>query len=144
MSLSNDHNVQSRLYFLFCFFVHYPATTEIYTYLHTLSLHDALPIYGLLFSGFYMTCFTIGITRSGSECKAKWPASGITASSALAMILVAAIVCSTWTKSCSPQTISTDPRMEAKYSLENPVHSRPTRFSKTSGQYREPCDIFFF
>src|SRR3546814_9532833 len=27
------------------FFVNYPATTEIYPYLHTLSLHDALPIY---------------------------------------------------------------------------------------------------
>src|SRR3546814_16136978 len=26
------------------FFFHYTATTEIYTYLHTLSLHDALPI----------------------------------------------------------------------------------------------------
>src|SRR3546814_6432324 len=28
-----------------CCFFNYPATTEIYTYLHTLSLHDALPIY---------------------------------------------------------------------------------------------------
>src|SRR3546814_15944170 len=27
-----------------CFFFNVPATTEIYTYLHTLSLHDALPI----------------------------------------------------------------------------------------------------
>src|SRR3546814_4597221 len=27
-----------------CFFFNDPATTEIYTYLHTLSLHDALPI----------------------------------------------------------------------------------------------------
>src|SRR3546814_18439069 len=27
------------------FFVKYPATPEIYTYVHTLSLHDALPIY---------------------------------------------------------------------------------------------------
>src|SRR3546814_10642552 len=27
-----------------CFFVNDTATTEIYTYLHTLSLHDALPI----------------------------------------------------------------------------------------------------
>src|SRR3546814_11720067 len=26
------------------FFFHYTATTEIYTYLHTLSLHGALPI----------------------------------------------------------------------------------------------------
>src|SRR3546814_2177899 len=30
--------------YLFFFFNH-PATTEIYTYLHTLSLHDALPIF---------------------------------------------------------------------------------------------------
>src|SRR3546814_21028391 len=29
------------------FFFNDPATTEIYTYLHPLSLHDALPIYGL-------------------------------------------------------------------------------------------------
>src|SRR3546814_16493847 len=28
-----------------CFFFNDTATTEIYTYLHTLSLHDALPIY---------------------------------------------------------------------------------------------------
>src|SRR3546814_13093640 len=27
-----------------CFFVNDTATTELYTYLHTLSLHDALPI----------------------------------------------------------------------------------------------------
>src|SRR3546814_10239451 len=32
------------LYVLVCFFVKYTATTEIYTYGHTLSLHDALPI----------------------------------------------------------------------------------------------------
>src|SRR3546814_18351124 len=31
---------------IFCFF-HDTATTEIYTYLHTLSLHDALPISAL-------------------------------------------------------------------------------------------------
>src|SRR3546814_13588819 len=32
---------------LFClFFFNDTATTEIYTYLHTLSLHDALPIFG--------------------------------------------------------------------------------------------------
>src|SRR3546814_16372691 len=29
---------------LFCFFFNDTSTTEIYTYLHTLSLHDALPI----------------------------------------------------------------------------------------------------
>src|SRR3546814_20643556 len=35
------------LYFdIWCFFLfNDTATTEIYTYLHTLSLHDALPIY---------------------------------------------------------------------------------------------------
>src|SRR3546814_18926855 len=32
--------------FCFCFFFKYTATTEIYTYGHTLSLHDALPIWG--------------------------------------------------------------------------------------------------
>src|SRR3546814_14709118 len=31
-------------YFVLSFFFIYPATTEIYTYGHTLSLHDALPI----------------------------------------------------------------------------------------------------
>src|SRR3546814_9425744 len=29
---------------MICFFFNYTATTEIYTYLHTLSRHDALPI----------------------------------------------------------------------------------------------------
>src|SRR3546814_6953969 len=32
--------------FIFFFFFNYTATTEIYTYCHTLSLHDALPIFG--------------------------------------------------------------------------------------------------
>src|SRR3546814_5778521 len=32
------------LYICVFFFFNEPATTEIYTYLHTLSLHDALPI----------------------------------------------------------------------------------------------------
>src|SRR3546814_20207959 len=31
---------------IFFFFFNGPATTEIYTYCHTLSRHDALPIYG--------------------------------------------------------------------------------------------------
>src|SRR3546814_20106488 len=35
-------NMASRDVFLFVF--HDTATTEIYTYIHTLSLHDALPI----------------------------------------------------------------------------------------------------
>src|SRR3546814_7155903 len=35
--------VNSSFVFILCFF-NYTATTEIYTYLHTLSLHDALPI----------------------------------------------------------------------------------------------------
>src|SRR3546814_3750978 len=30
--------------FMFVFFFYYTATTEIYTYCHTLSLHDSLPI----------------------------------------------------------------------------------------------------
>src|SRR3546814_11448648 len=34
-------------YLLYCFFFNDTATTEIYTYLHTLSLHDALPTYRL-------------------------------------------------------------------------------------------------
>src|SRR5213080_1936844 len=34
------------------FFFHDPATTEIYTPLYTLSLHDALPIYGAAGLGF--------------------------------------------------------------------------------------------
>src|SRR3546814_17910787 len=33
-----------ELAILFCFFCIETATTEIYTYLHTLSLHDSLPI----------------------------------------------------------------------------------------------------
>src|SRR3546814_15954389 len=36
---------------LLIFFFNDTATTEIYTYRHTLSLHDALPIYQLLGNG---------------------------------------------------------------------------------------------
>src|SRR3546814_5735519 len=36
----------TMLYLHFCFVFNDTATTEIYTYLHTLSLHDALPISG--------------------------------------------------------------------------------------------------
>src|SRR3546814_15068013 len=32
------------MYVYCCFFFNYTATTEVYTYGHTLSLHDALPI----------------------------------------------------------------------------------------------------
>src|SRR3546814_19927785 len=32
------------MFYVFFFFYTVPATTEIYTYLHSLSLHDALPI----------------------------------------------------------------------------------------------------
>src|SRR3546814_1401160 len=35
-------------FFFFFFFFNDTSTTEIYTYLHTLSLHDALPIYAAL------------------------------------------------------------------------------------------------
>src|SRR3546814_8729771 len=38
------------------FFFNDTATTEIYTYLHTLSLHDALPIYYVLLSYYYSHC----------------------------------------------------------------------------------------
>src|SRR3546814_18607420 len=34
------------IYFI-CFFFNESSTTEIYTYLHTLSLHDALPIFSV-------------------------------------------------------------------------------------------------
>src|SRR3546814_8464842 len=36
---------------MYCFFLNDTATTEIYTYLHTLSLHDALPISSWTFYG---------------------------------------------------------------------------------------------
>src|SRR3546814_19981036 len=36
--------VSARTLYLVVFFFNYTATTEIYTYVHTLSLHDALPI----------------------------------------------------------------------------------------------------
>src|SRR3546814_2647850 len=36
------------MFVFLCFFFNDTATTEIYTYLHTLSLHDALPISGPL------------------------------------------------------------------------------------------------
>src|SRR3546814_20924528 len=39
-----DVHIVWYLQFVLCFFFNDTATTEIYTYLHTLSLHDALPI----------------------------------------------------------------------------------------------------
>src|SRR3546814_18240831 len=44
--------MSQSVYFLVLFFFYDTATTEIYTYLHTLSLHDALPIS----SRFDITC----------------------------------------------------------------------------------------
>src|SRR3546814_14093459 len=41
----NSMCVRPVMYVNVVFFVTDAATTEIYTYLHTLSLHDALPIY---------------------------------------------------------------------------------------------------
>src|SRR3546814_11481540 len=38
------------------FFLNEPAATEIYTYRHTLSLHDALPIYGQEIGGVRVAC----------------------------------------------------------------------------------------
>src|SRR3546814_11822971 len=38
------HLVSTSYIFFFFFFFNVTATTEIYTYCHTLSLHDALPI----------------------------------------------------------------------------------------------------
>src|SRR3546814_21163180 len=37
--------VVMSMFLTILFFCNYTATTEIYTYLHTLSLHDALPIF---------------------------------------------------------------------------------------------------
>src|SRR3546814_15136048 len=45
--VDNIRDLLPLLYSLL-FFVNHTATTEIYTYLHTLSLHDALPILGFL------------------------------------------------------------------------------------------------
>src|SRR3546814_3220972 len=39
--------MDTSLVSVLCFFFNDTATTEIYTYLHTLSLHDALPILSL-------------------------------------------------------------------------------------------------
>src|SRR3546814_12931703 len=44
---------------LFLFFFNDTATTEIYTYLHTLSLHDALPIY-------FHKSFNFGVVAAAS------------------------------------------------------------------------------
>src|SRR3546814_6425257 len=41
------------LWFFFIFFMNETATPEIYTYLHTLSLHDALPIFKVHRGGAY-------------------------------------------------------------------------------------------
>src|SRR3546814_15099619 len=66
------------------FFFNDPATTEIYTYLHTLSLHDALPIWSLTakisatraIEPEVMNCFTplithVSPTRRARVCRAE-------------------------------------------------------------------------
>src|SRR3546814_4244310 len=50
------------------FFFNDTATTEIYTYGHTLSLHDALPI----------CCGTISASRHGLGCRFDAPVNGVT------------------------------------------------------------------
>src|SRR3546814_19224985 len=46
LCLRSDHDFLVLAWLSFVFFVNDTATTVIYTYGHTLSLHDALPIYG--------------------------------------------------------------------------------------------------
>src|SRR3546814_17985369 len=59
LSGSSDDRCPSILYESYLFF-NDTATTEIYTYIHTLSLHDALPI-----STTYSNCYSLGSqTRS--------------------------------------------------------------------------------
>src|SRR3546814_1589952 len=56
------------------FFFNDTATTEIYTYWHTLSLHDALPIYfNVLLSANYVN---VGGTGSQPEVREPFPAAG--------------------------------------------------------------------
>src|SRR3546814_15818158 len=56
----------------FFFFFNNTATTEIYTYLHTLALHDALPIYtgggfdGIFFEG-TVTREQLSFSRDGDD-----------------------------------------------------------------------------
>src|SRR3546814_2291118 len=60
-----------------CFFLNDTATTEIYTYLHTLSLHDALPISIGLFHPFLDDAKfkMIGVEAAGEGLQGKHAAS---------------------------------------------------------------------
>src|SRR3546814_4022782 len=68
--------IDSYIYFFF----NYTATTEIYTYLHTLSLHDALPIFQRYVDStaskldFFIDSSTSHIVRicTADDCKFSW------------------------------------------------------------------------
>src|SRR3546814_11695747 len=60
-------------------FFHYPATTEIYPYLHTRALHDALPISGVRHSEYNLenettTLFQIWIIPRSAGGSPSWGA----------------------------------------------------------------------
>src|SRR6056300_2023742 len=55
-------------YFFFLFFFNDTATTEIYTNLNTLSLHDALPIYPLGYAlGYFVYVDDMGNTTAAAS-----------------------------------------------------------------------------
>src|SRR3546814_8218025 len=55
--------------FIFFFFFNATATTEIYTYLHTLSLHASLPICENLLCGAWLCGTVLGTTTMGLHHK---------------------------------------------------------------------------
>src|SRR3546814_17308432 len=61
--------ISFRLVFFILFFFNDTATTEIYTYCHTLSLHDALPIFQQV-CGFLDIHHQILSRRSVGACEA--------------------------------------------------------------------------
>src|SRR3546814_16160814 len=70
--------------YLFEFLFNDTATTEIYTYLHTLSLHDALPIYSCRSKGsFEMFEKTLGMPSGATSTRPR-----ISASSAVGVSLM--------------------------------------------------------
>src|SRR3546814_9359043 len=55
------------IYSIVTFFFNDTATTEIYTYLHTLSLHDALPIFGSSLPKYFVAAFSLSTSECGSS-----------------------------------------------------------------------------
>src|SRR6187431_1059052 len=119
---------------LILFFFNDTATTEIYTTVHTLSLHDALPIYARMCAGAF--------SSPGSTCSHGQPSSTIrscddsrsraTAGSACSLIVTPAVVCGTYTRTADPRSPATTSRTWRVISTSSVRRSVLSLISRTS------------